>query len=79
MGRSTMYHLQCIQTVEAEHERRYKAFLSNIEDGSVFEKKEEVYWQCRNCGHVHHGKKAPGKCPTCDHPQAYFEVRAANY
>jgi Rubrerythrin len=62
-----------IALVEAEHEKRYRALLARVEAGTVFERDEEIEWQCRNCGYVHKGKKAPEKCPACQHPQAYFE------
>ena len=65
--------------IEKEHEERYLALLKNIEDGKVFEKDEEVVWQCANCGHIHTGKNAPNVCPVCAHPQAYFQVLAKNY
>jgi len=68
-----------ISKVEAEHEKRYRKLLANIENGQVFEKEEEIYWQCRNCGFVFKGKKAPEKCPACLHPQAYFEPMKNNY
>ncbi|MEG1544971.1 MAG: rubrerythrin family protein [Tannerellaceae bacterium] len=68
-----------IATVEAEHEKRYRKLLANIEAGEVFEKEEEIVWQCRNCGYIHKGKKAPQKCPACEHPQAYFEPKKENY
>jgi rubrerythrin len=62
-----------IATVEAEHEKRYRALLSRVKAGTVFSREEEIEWQCRNCGFVFKGKKAPEKCPACQHPQAYFE------
>ena len=68
-----------IAKVEAEHERRYLKLLENIKEGKVFEKDEEIEWQCRNCGYVHEGTKAPDKCPACAHPQAYFEPMKKNY
>lgn len=68
-----------IAKVEAEHEARYRKLLKNIEDGQVFEKEEEIEWQCRNCGYVHTGKKAPQTCPACEHPQSYFEAKKQNY
>ena len=68
-----------VGAIEKEHEERYRALLSNINDGSVFEKKEKVIWICRNCGHIHEGPTAPEMCPTCAHPQAYFELRVINY
>jgi rubrerythrin len=68
-----------IAKVEQEHERRYLKLLENMKEGEVFEKDEEIEWQCRNCGFIHKGKKAPGKCPACEHPQAYFEPMKQNY
>ncbi|MBP3518276.1 MAG: rubrerythrin family protein [Parabacteroides sp.] len=68
-----------IAKVEAEHERRYRELLANVEANKVFEKDEEILWQCRNCGFVFKGKKAPQKCPACAHPQAYFEPMKQNY
>jgi rubrerythrin len=68
-----------ITKVEEQHEIRYRKFLANLTEGSVFKKEEEIEWQCRNCGYVHKGKGAPEKCPACLHPQAYFEVRKTNY
>lgn len=68
-----------IAKVEAEHEKRYRKLLENLEKGMVFEKDGEVYWMCRNCGYIHKGKAAPQKCPACLHPQSYFEVKADNY
>lgn len=68
-----------IAKVEAEHEKRYRKLLQNLETGVVFEKDGEVYWMCRNCGYIHKGKAAPAKCPACLHPQSYFEVKAENY
>jgi len=68
-----------IAQVEAEHEKRYRKLLANIEKGQVFEKGEAILWQCRNCGFVAEGESAPVKCPACEHPQAYFEVMKQNY
>lgn len=68
-----------IATVEAQHEKRYRKLLANMEAGQVFEKDEAILWQCRNCGFVIEGKKAPMKCPACEHPQAYFEPMKQNY
>lgn len=62
-----------IATVEAEHEKRYRALLARVKAGTVFEREEAIEWQCRNCGYVIKSKKAPEKCPACQHPQAYFE------
>lgn len=68
-----------IAKVEAEHEKRYRKLLENLTDGKVFEKDGVIFWQCRNCGFVIEAKKAPLKCPACDHPQAYFEPMKQNY
>ncbi|MBR6200402.1 MAG: rubrerythrin family protein [Spirochaetales bacterium] len=65
--------------IEKHHEERYKALLNNIEMQKVFEKSEETMWECRNCGHLVMGKKAPQVCPVCAHPQSFFEVRKENY
>ena len=65
--------------IEKHHEERYRALLKNVETAQVFEKSEVKVWECRNCGHIVVGTKAPDICPTCDHPQAYFEVHAENY
>lgn len=68
-----------IAKVEAEHEARYRTLLERVEAGKVFEREEEIEWQCRNCGFVIKSKKAPMKCPACEHPQAYFEPKKNNY
>jgi len=65
--------------IEKEHEERYLKLLKNIEDGVIFAKKEKSVWICRNCGYIVDSSTAPKKCPVCAHPQAYFELRAANY
>ncbi len=65
--------------IEKSHEERYRALLSNVDMKAVFEKSEETMWECRNCGHLVMGKKAPDVCPVCAHPQSYFEVRKENY
>jgi rubrerythrin len=65
--------------VEKEHEKRYRKLLENIKTLTVFKKKVIVKWKCRNCGHVHEGKDAPGVCPACSHPQSYYEVMLDNY
>ena len=67
-----------IAIAEKGHEERYRAFIMNIEEGTVFAKEEETVWQCRNCGYIHVGKEAPESCPACNHPQAYFEVKKTN-
>lgn len=68
-----------IATVEAEHEKRYRTLLARVEAGKVFERNEEILWQCRNCGFVYKGKTAPKACPACAHPQAFFEEKKNNY
>ena len=68
-----------VAKVEVNHEKRYVRLLSCMERGEVFKKDMPVKWYCRNCGYVHDGKMAPGKCPVCDHPQAYFELASDNY
>ena len=68
-----------VAAVEKHHEERYRALLQNVETAQVFEKSEVKVWECRNCGHIVVGTKAPELCPTCDHPKAYFEINAKNY
>ncbi|NTV78867.1 MAG: rubrerythrin family protein [Clostridiales bacterium] len=68
-----------VAKIEKTHEERYKKLLSNLEEGIVFSRDGEMVWLCDNCGHIHVGKKAPVKCPVCDHPQAYFKIQAENY
>ncbi|MBB6275591.1 rubrerythrin [Porphyromonas circumdentaria] len=68
-----------IAKVEAEHERRYRTLLERVNTNTVFEREEEISWQCRNCGYVAKSKKAPAKCPACQHPQSYFEPMKENY
>jgi len=68
-----------VAQIEKSHEERYLALLNNVEMQKVFEKSEEIMWECRNCGHLVIGKKAPKVCPVCAHPQAYFEMRKENY
>ena len=68
-----------VAKIEKEHEERYKKLLKNIDDELVFSNDGDVIWMCRNCGHIVVGKKAPGVCPICEHPQSYFERKANNY
>ncbi len=70
---------RAVAAIEKTHEERYLKLLDNVEMQKVFEKAEETMWECRNCGHLVIGKKAPLVCPVCAHPQAYFEVRKENY
>ena len=73
------YLFEAVGKIEKEHEERYRKLLKNIEEGKVFEYGEIKIWKCRNCGHIHVGLKAPEVCPVCDHPKAYFELKAENY
>ncbi|NCD05065.1 MAG: rubrerythrin family protein [Spirochaetia bacterium] len=68
-----------VAEIEKEHEARYLALLKNVEDGLVFSRDGDMIWKCSNCGYIHIGKKAPGVCPVCAHPQAYFELESKNY
>ena len=68
-----------VAKIEKHHEERYRALLKNIENNEVFEKSSVKVWECRNCGHIVVGVKAPQICPTCAHPQSFFEVSAENY
>ncbi len=68
-----------VALIEKEHEERYLALLKNIENGTVFKKNSKVVWICRNCGHIVDSVEAPDKCPVCDHPKAYFQLRVINY
>mgnify|MGYP002922760015 CR=1 FL=1 len=68
-----------VGAVEKHHEERYRALLRNVEMAEVFAKSQVKVWECRNCGHIVVGTQAPEVCPTCNHPQSYFEVHAENY
>lgn len=68
-----------VAAIEKHHEERYRALLKNIETAEVFKKSSVKVWECRNCGHIVVGEKAPDICPVCAHPQAYFEISAENY
>ncbi|MBO5112246.1 MAG: rubrerythrin family protein [Lachnospiraceae bacterium] len=68
-----------VGAIEKHHEERYRALLKNVETAAVFEKSEVKVWECRNCGHIVVGTKAPEICPVCAHPQSYFEINAENY
>ena len=68
-----------VAKIEKEHEERYRKLLKNLEEGAVFSKDGDAIWQCRNCGHICVGKKAPEVCPVCAHPQSYFQVKPENY
>ena len=69
---------RAVGAVEKSHEERYLALLKNIEMQKVFEKSDEVVWECRSCGHLVIGKKASEICPVCQHPQSFFEIRKTN-
>ncbi len=68
-----------VAAIEKEHEERYRALLKNVQTKQVFAKSEVKVWECRNCGHIVVGTNAPAVCPTCVHPQSYFEINAKNY
>ena len=73
------YKFRAVGAIEKHHEERYRTLLNNIETSQVFQKSEVKVWECRNCGHIVVGTKAPGVCPVCNHPQSYFEVHQENY
>ncbi len=73
------YKFRAVAAIEKAHEERYRALLNNVETKAVFEKSSVTVWECRNCGHIVVGVKAPAVCPVCAHPQSYFEVRKENY
>ena len=68
-----------VAAIEKHHEERYRALLHNVKMAEVFAKSEVKVWECRNCGHIVVGEKAPEVCPACNHPQSYFEIHAENY
>ena len=68
-----------VSEIEKHHEERYRKLLQNVEEKKVFEKSGVTVWECRNCGHIVVGTKAPDVCPVCNHPQSYFEVHEENY
>ena len=73
------HKFEMVAAIEKHHEERYRKLLKNIEDEVVFSREGDVVWQCSNCGHIVIGKKAPGVCPVCNHPQSYFQIEAENY
>ena len=73
------FQFRAVAAIEKAHEERYRALLSNVQMQKVFEKGDMTMWECRNCGHLVMGLKAPGVCPVCAHPQSFFEVRKENY
>ncbi len=68
-----------VAAIEKRHEERYRALLKNVEMSEVFAKSEVKVWECRNCGHIVVGEKAPEMCPVCAHPKAYFEIHVDNF
>ena len=73
------YLFEAVGKIEKHHEERYRKLLANVEGGLVFDREGDMIWECGNCGHIHVGPAAPQKCPVCDHPRAYFKLRATNY
>ena len=73
------YLFEAVGRIEKEHENRYRKLLERVNGEVVFSRDGETIWQCANCGHIHIGKKAPELCPVCEHPKAYFQVKAENY
>ena len=73
------YLFEEVGKIEKAHEERYRKLLANIQDGLVFSKDGDTIWECRNCGHIHIGPKAPEVCPVCAHPKSFFCVKAENY
>ncbi len=71
--------LRAIAQAEEHHEERYKKLLKEIEGNTVFRKEKKVYWVCRKCGYVHEGEEPTEKCPSCDHPKNYFELKCEQY
>jgi rubrerythrin len=70
---------EAISVAEKQHENRFNSLAKNLESGKTFKKDSSSTWRCRNCGYLHKGTEAPGACPACAHPQAYFEILAENY
>ena len=71
--------LRAIAIAEQHHEERFKKLLKEVEAKTVFKKEKEVWWVCRECGYVHFGAEAPEKCPSCDHPKSYYEIKCEEY
>jgi len=71
--------LRAIAKAEEHHEERFKKLLKEVEAGTVFKKEEEVWWVCRECGYVHFGKEPPEKCPSCDHPRSFYQIKCEEY
>lgn len=73
------FKMRGVAAIEKHHEERYRRLLENIREGIVFSRDGDRMWLCRNCGHIHFGKKAPEICPACNHPQSFFEINPENY
>lgn len=73
------FKMRGVAAIEKHHEERYRRLLENIREGIVFSRDGDRMWLCRNCGHIHFGKKAPEICPVCNHPQSFFEINPENY
>ena len=73
------YLLREVGKIEKQHEQRYLELLKNLEEETMFKKEEKFEWRCMNCGHIHEGKEAPGECPVCSHPRAYFEIKCDEF
>ena len=73
------YRFRAVAAIEKHHEERYRRLLQNIEESIVFSREGDTVWICRNCGHIHFGKKAPEVCPVCNHKRSFFEIEAKNY
>lgn len=71
--------LRMIAKAEEHHEERYQKLLKEVAAGTVFQKEEDVWWYCRECGYMHFGKKPPEKCPVCDHEKGYYQIKCENY
>ena len=71
--------MRAIAVAEKHHEERYKKLLKEVGSGTVFKKEKEAWWVCRECGYVHFGKEPPEKCPSCDHPKAFYQVKCEEY
>ena len=77
--RAIAFRLRAISKAEEHHEERYTKLLKAVESGSVFKKDKEVWWVCRQCGWMHYGTEPPGKCPSCNRPKSYFQLKSEEY
>lgn len=75
----TAFLFEKVGEIEKEHEERYLKLLKNLKEDRIFTREEKMIWKCENCGHLHYGTKAPEVCPVCDHPKAFFVIKAENY